>query len=58
MNDPVSEGYFPVLQTRRNGSVVAASATEGILTFETGARAAEGGGSSVLAPSGNTQKPR
>jgi len=46
VNDPVAEGYFPVLQARRNGSVVAASATEGILSFETGARAAanDGGG--------------
>jgi photosystem II stability/assembly factor-like uncharacterized protein len=60
VNDPIAEGYFPVLQTRRNGSVVAASATEGILTLETGARSAtsEGVGSSALTPGGNTQKPR
>jgi photosystem II stability/assembly factor-like uncharacterized protein len=58
VNDPVAEGYFPVLQARRNGSVVAASATEGILTLETGARSAEGVGSSALVPSGNLQKPR
>ena len=27
VNDPVAEGYFPVLQARRNGSVVAAQAS-------------------------------
>jgi photosystem II stability/assembly factor-like uncharacterized protein len=46
VNDPVAEGYFPVLQARRNGSVVAASATEGILSLESASRAAanDGGG--------------
>jgi hypothetical protein len=59
LNDPVAEGYFPVLQSRRNGSLVAASATEGILTMESGARSAsEGVPSSSLAPGGNMQKPR
>jgi len=58
VNDPVAEGYFPVLQARHNGALVAASATEGILTMESGARSAEGVGSSALAPGGNTQKPR
>jgi photosystem II stability/assembly factor-like uncharacterized protein len=58
LNDPIAEGFFPVVQARRNGAVVAASATEGILTFETGARAADSVGSSALMPSGGTQKPR
>jgi photosystem II stability/assembly factor-like uncharacterized protein len=58
LNDPIAEGFFPVVQARRNGAVVAASATEGILTFETGARSADSVGSSALMPSGNTQKPR
>ena len=58
LNDPVAEGYFPVLQSRRNGSLVAASATEGILTMESGARSAEGVGSSALMPGEKTQKPR
>ncbi len=58
LNDPIAEGFFPVVQARRNGAVVAASATEGILTFESGARSAEGVGSSALTPSGHEQKPR
>ena len=59
VNDPSAEGYFPVVQARRNGAVVAASATEGILTFESGARSAsEGVPSSALTPGGSTQKPR
>ena len=58
LNDPIAEGFFPVVQARRNGAVVAASATEGILTFETGSRAADSVGSSALMPSGSTQKPR
>jgi len=59
VSDPVAEGYFPVLQARRNGAVVAASATEGILTLDSGARSAsEGVPSSALAPSGDSQKPR
>ncbi|HYK38767.1 MAG TPA: YCF48-related protein, partial [Candidatus Eremiobacteraceae bacterium] len=58
LNDPVAEGFFPVVQARRSGAVVAASATEGILTFESSARSADSVGSSALAPSGSTQKPR
>lgn len=59
VNDPSAEGFFPVVQARRNGAVVAASATEGILTFESGARSAsEGVPTSALAPKGTTQKPR
>jgi photosystem II stability/assembly factor-like uncharacterized protein len=59
VNDPAAEGYFPVLQARRNGAVVAASATEGILTLEPGARSAnESSGSSALAPGGGIQQPR
>jgi len=58
VNDPVADGFFPVLQARSNGAVVAASATEGILTLEPGARSADSVGSSMLAPSGDMQKPR
>jgi photosystem II stability/assembly factor-like uncharacterized protein len=59
VNDPVAESYFPVLQARRNGAVVAASATEGILTLESSGRSAsEGVPSSALAPNGDMQKPR
>jgi hypothetical protein len=42
LNDPLAEGYFPVVKTRRNGSVVAVSATEGLLALEPGAHSADG----------------
>jgi len=50
----------PVVSTRRDGSVVAASATEGLLAFEPDARSADtstGGGVASLAPT-NVQKPK
>ena len=34
MDDQLSQGYFPVMGTGRDGSVVAVSATEGILSME------------------------
>jgi photosystem II stability/assembly factor-like uncharacterized protein len=58
VSDPLTEGFFPVLQAQRNGAVVAASATEGILTLEPGARSADSAGSSALMPSSDIQKPR
>jgi photosystem II stability/assembly factor-like uncharacterized protein len=39
VKSPLAEGYFPVVRTRRDGAVVAASATEGLLAFEPDARA-------------------
>jgi photosystem II stability/assembly factor-like uncharacterized protein len=40
MDDQLSQGYFPVVGTRRDGSVVAVSATEGILNLEPNAKSA------------------
>jgi photosystem II stability/assembly factor-like uncharacterized protein len=37
LSDPVADSYFPVIRTRRNGGLVAASATEGLLSLERGA---------------------
>lgn len=49
VSDPLAEGYFPVVHARRNGSLVAASATEGLLSLEpTGRSANEGAGSLQL----------
>src|SRR5262249_7457756 len=46
VNDPLAEGFFPVVRAHRNGGLVAASATEGLFTLEPGARSAsEGAGS-------------
>jgi photosystem II stability/assembly factor-like uncharacterized protein len=42
VNSPLAEGYFPVVRTRRDGAVVAASATEGLLAYEPDARSADG----------------
>ena len=40
LDDQLSQGYFPVVGLGRDGSVVAVSATEGILSMEPGAKAA------------------
>src|SRR5262249_46196354 len=61
VNGAFAEGYVPVVSVRRDGSVVAASATEGLLQFEPEARSADSSSSvgvSSLAPSNNSQKPR
>ncbi len=60
VNDPIAEGYFPVVRVRRDGKLVAASATEGLLAFQPDARLAEGGvGVSELVPAARgAQKPR
>lgn len=54
VNSPLAEGYFPVVRTRRDGGLIAASATEGLLAYESEAGSANLNGSS---PSG-AQKPR
>jgi photosystem II stability/assembly factor-like uncharacterized protein len=41
INSPLADGYFPLLHVRRDGTVVAASATEGLLAFEPDARSAD-----------------
>jgi photosystem II stability/assembly factor-like uncharacterized protein len=60
VNDPLAEGYFPVVRARRNGVLVAASATEGLLTLEPGGSSASGGGgsSALLPAAGGMQKPQ
>lgn len=40
LDDQLSQGYFPVVRTRRDGSVVAVSATEGILSLDPNAKSA------------------
>jgi photosystem II stability/assembly factor-like uncharacterized protein len=44
LSDPLAEGFFPVVRTRKNGAVVAVSATEGLLSFEPAAQSANSGG--------------
>jgi photosystem II stability/assembly factor-like uncharacterized protein len=56
VNSPLAEGYFPVVRTRRDGAVIAASATEGLLAYEPDARSADGNLSGSA--SGGEQKPR
>jgi photosystem II stability/assembly factor-like uncharacterized protein len=40
LDDPLSQGYFPVVRTRRDGSLVAVSATEGMLSLDPNAKSA------------------
>src|SRR5262249_33340085 len=59
-NGAFGEGYVPAVRVRRDGTVVAASATEGLLALEPDARSADssnGGGMASLAPSTTNQKP-
>jgi photosystem II stability/assembly factor-like uncharacterized protein len=61
VNSAFAEGYVPVVHARRDGTVVAASATEGLLAYEPEtAHAADGSvGVSSLAPvAGSGQKPK
>jgi photosystem II stability/assembly factor-like uncharacterized protein len=41
VSDPLAEGFFPVVTAQRNGGLVAVSATEGLLSYEGGARSAD-----------------
>lgn len=60
MNDPLADSYFPVVRVRRNGGLIAASATEGMLSLEAGARSASAGvGVSQVTPAANgMQQPK
>lgn len=60
VNDPVAEGYFPLVRAGRSGSLLAVSATEGLFTLDGSAHSAtEAMGMSSLAPDSNgMQKPR
>ena len=62
VENPLADGYFPVVRVRRNGALVAASATEGLLSLELEGHSASssGGGTGeqmMLAPDG-VQKPK
>jgi len=59
VNDPLAEGYFPLVRANNSGSLLAVSATEGLFTLEAGSRSASEamGGSSLMMLDG-TQKPR
>jgi photosystem II stability/assembly factor-like uncharacterized protein len=60
LSDPLAEGFFPVVRTRRNGSMVAVSATEGLLSFEPDAHSANGsvGTSQLIPATAGTQHPK
>jgi photosystem II stability/assembly factor-like uncharacterized protein len=47
MDDPLSQGYFPLIRTRRDGSIVAVSATEGLLSLDPNAKSASSGGTGL-----------
>jgi len=40
MDDPLSQSYFPAIWTRHDGSIVAVSATEGLLSLDPNAKSA------------------
>ncbi len=44
LDDPLSQSYFPVVRTRRDGSLVAVSATEGMLSLDPNAKASASSG--------------
>jgi photosystem II stability/assembly factor-like uncharacterized protein len=47
LDDPLAQGYFPAIRTRRDGSILAVSATEGLLSIDGDAKAtasSDGGG--------------
>jgi photosystem II stability/assembly factor-like uncharacterized protein len=46
LNDPLSQGYFPAIRTQRDGSILAVSATEGLLSLDakTASASSDGGG--------------
>jgi photosystem II stability/assembly factor-like uncharacterized protein len=60
VNDPLAEGYFPLVRAGHSGSLLAVSATEGLFTLEGSARStSEAMGSSALIPDSSAmQKPR
>lgn len=60
VNSPLADGYFPVVQVRRNGGLIAASATEGLLSLDPdAARSADGSvGVSGLMPGVTVSQPK
>jgi photosystem II stability/assembly factor-like uncharacterized protein len=47
LDDPLSQGYFPVISTQRDGSILAVSATEGLLSLDANAKSASSGGTGL-----------
>src|SRR5450755_293538 len=60
VENPLADGYFPVVRVRRNGALVAASATEGLLSLELEGRSANNGGvgTQVMLAPDSVQKPK
>ncbi len=60
VNDPLAEGFFPLVRANRSGTLLAVSATEGLYTLDSGAHSAsEAMGTSALLPASNgMQKPQ
>jgi photosystem II stability/assembly factor-like uncharacterized protein len=60
VNDPLAEGFFPLVRAGRSGSLVAVSATEGVFTLDSNARSTSEamGSSSLLPDSHGMHKPR
>ncbi|HYA62690.1 MAG TPA: YCF48-related protein [Candidatus Sulfotelmatobacter sp.] len=47
LGDPLSQGYFPAVSTQRDGSILAISATEGLLSLDANAKSASSGGTDM-----------
>jgi photosystem II stability/assembly factor-like uncharacterized protein len=59
VNDPLADGFFPLVRANNGGSLFAVSATEGLFTLEAGSRSAsEAVGGSSLMMLDSSQKPR
>jgi photosystem II stability/assembly factor-like uncharacterized protein len=48
MDDPLSQSYFPAIHTRRDGSILAVSATEGLLSLDPNAKSASSAGATGM----------
>lgn len=59
VRNPLAEGYFPIVRARRNGGLVAVSATEGMLSLQPHESSASTGvGTTQLVVPSDLQKPR
>jgi len=59
LNDPLAEGYFPLVRANNSGSILAVSATEGVFTLDSSARSSNAvGTSSLMLGTNGAQKPR
>jgi hypothetical protein len=48
LDDPLSQSYFPAIWTRHDGSIVAVSATEGLLSLDPNAKSASSAGNTGM----------